>query len=62
MIDYAEYSRKTLPSSRVKFKPSEGKCPKGYRQITDESRTYQEINCNNMAEQLQMDYPDKKEL
>ena len=29
-VDYVKYNRKELPSNRVKFSSTEGKCQKGY--------------------------------
>ena len=60
-IDYVEYNRNEVPSNRVKFRPTEGKCQKGYRQLKSEIQPYQESNFDSMTEELQADYLDRYE-
>ena len=60
-VDYGEYNRKVLPSTRVKFKPTEKRCLIDYIQIKDGNRSCQEIDFENMTEQFQVDYLDRYE-
>ena len=61
MIHYVEENRKELPSDRVKFNPTKGKCQKGYGQPQGKNRTCQEVNPDSMTEQLQIDQLDRYE-
>ena len=47
--DCVKYKRNALALNKVKFKTTEGKCQKGYRQIKDENRTCQEVDSDNMT-------------
>ena len=60
-IDYVEYSRKELPSKRIKFSSTEGKSQKEYRQVQSKVQTYQKINFDSMTEKLHVDYLDRYE-